>query len=304
MGLIRCPECGMEISDKAYECPQCGKRLKLFDKRNFLKIACGVIVLIVLLGTCIYISSDYRKYNSAKEYYEKENYSEAAKRFKKLEDYKDSKELYLKAEHQDAVMKDKVPPVISMDSKSIVLKQGEGFNVSEWVKDNNVTAYDDVSDTLVLDIDTSELQFTKAGEYKVTVNAEDEAGNKQSEEVAVTIKRVYTREELEKAVKSTYNVDIPGLDRIEYSELTVWIYLVHDGMAESGMAAKLDANVKNEWNELMKELDNVSKKVYSHLLSEGYSDIKSVNVVLLNDLNKSKMLYFTVNGTKSMDATD
>ncbi len=28
MALIKCPECGKEISEKAFECPQCGKQLK------------------------------------------------------------------------------------------------------------------------------------------------------------------------------------------------------------------------------------------------------------------------------------
>lgn len=184
MALINCPECGKEISDKAFECPKCGKKLKeketpkkycsecgnelnngdaicskcgcpvkinenssndssekegeqcqeiegyisetdkkksfnikLTDKKT---IASCAIVLILLVGTIIYVSSDYWKYSVAKGYYEKENYNEAAERFKKLNDYKDSKELYHMAEHKVAVMNDKEPPIISMSSKKLI----------------------------------------------------------------------------------------------------------------------------------------------------------------------------------------
>lgn len=368
MALIKCPECGKEISDKAFKCPQCGKQLnekenfkkycsecenelndedivcpkcgcpvdvnenssnnnnkiedepyqeiegcipeidkknsfkfKLTDKRKIVSCA---IVLILLIGVVIYFSSDYWKYSVAKGYYEEKKYNEAAERFKKLDDYKDSKELYYKAEHQVAVMNDKDAPIISMNSKKVDLKQGEEFNVSEWLIDNNVTANDDISNGITCKVDMSELDVNKAGEYKLIVYAEDEAGNKQSEEVTVKVKKIYTQEELEKAVKSTYEKDIPGLERIEYDEPTVWVYLVHDGMAQSGITAKLNASVKNSWDEVMGELDKMSITIYDHLLSEGYNDIQTVNVMLLNDLDKSKMLYVTVNGIKFMDVTD
>ena len=28
MALIKCPNCGNDVSDKAFECPQCGKKLR------------------------------------------------------------------------------------------------------------------------------------------------------------------------------------------------------------------------------------------------------------------------------------
>ena len=38
MSLIKCPECGKEISDKAYECPNCKVLLKNnFNKQNILQ---------------------------------------------------------------------------------------------------------------------------------------------------------------------------------------------------------------------------------------------------------------------------
>ena len=35
MALIKCPECGREISDKAYSCPQCGYPISQ-DKTQYL----------------------------------------------------------------------------------------------------------------------------------------------------------------------------------------------------------------------------------------------------------------------------
>ena len=37
MALIKCPECGKEISDKAKACPECGYKMKK-SKKKFLKL--------------------------------------------------------------------------------------------------------------------------------------------------------------------------------------------------------------------------------------------------------------------------
>lgn len=38
MALIKCPECGKEISDAANECPNCGKPLSVDDKAKGFQI--------------------------------------------------------------------------------------------------------------------------------------------------------------------------------------------------------------------------------------------------------------------------
>ena len=49
MALIKCPECGSEVSDSAFECPKCGKRLKS-PKRSFIgKIFLWIFYLFNIL---------------------------------------------------------------------------------------------------------------------------------------------------------------------------------------------------------------------------------------------------------------
>ena len=61
MALIKCPECGNEVSDKAVSCPQCGCPLvasitipyedtnENVKKGNKLKIILPVILLLLIL---------------------------------------------------------------------------------------------------------------------------------------------------------------------------------------------------------------------------------------------------------------
>lgn len=55
MALIKCPECGKEISDKARRCVHCGVKRKKTQKRKLKKSAIIVMssILVVLLGTII-----------------------------------------------------------------------------------------------------------------------------------------------------------------------------------------------------------------------------------------------------------
>lgn len=46
MELMKCPECGREISDKVESCPNCG--MKLQNNGKILKIV-GIIILVSVL---------------------------------------------------------------------------------------------------------------------------------------------------------------------------------------------------------------------------------------------------------------
>ncbi len=73
MALIKCPECGKEISDTAKQCPHCGFTLKTnIDtakqaasvagnavRNGFLKYGEAVIPIILLLAGMIYLISEY-----------------------------------------------------------------------------------------------------------------------------------------------------------------------------------------------------------------------------------------------------
>lgn len=49
MALIKCPECGKEISDTAKVCPHCGYRLKTIDYVKHKKISTNILIIGVFL---------------------------------------------------------------------------------------------------------------------------------------------------------------------------------------------------------------------------------------------------------------
>ena len=54
MALIKCPECGKEISDTIKKCPNCGyKNKKKLNKKKFVIIC--IISLVLLIGGCVSI---------------------------------------------------------------------------------------------------------------------------------------------------------------------------------------------------------------------------------------------------------
>jgi len=63
MALIKCPECGKEISDKAASCPNCGMELRRRGSSNSL-LALYMIILIAFLVAIIYIT--YPSYKVSK----------------------------------------------------------------------------------------------------------------------------------------------------------------------------------------------------------------------------------------------
>ena len=52
MALIKCPECGKEISDTAKACPNCGYRLKKLDIAKHKKISTYILIIGILLFVC------------------------------------------------------------------------------------------------------------------------------------------------------------------------------------------------------------------------------------------------------------
>ena len=48
MALIKCPECGAEISDKAPKCPKCGRSIKNNNKKIVIALISIVLVLAIV----------------------------------------------------------------------------------------------------------------------------------------------------------------------------------------------------------------------------------------------------------------
>lgn len=277
---------------------------KTFSKKKLVLF--GTIIGIAILGFVIYKTSDLGHYNSAQSAYKNKRYAEAMEEFKSLEKYKDSEKMYKKAKHMVAVSKDDVAPDLENIQNSIEIIMGEEFDGVNWCKENGVTVFDNVTQDIKYSVDDSKVNTSQAGTYDFVLSAEDEAGNKQEKIIKVLVKRIYTQEEISDAVKSTYTKEIPGLQRIEYDKeaKTVWVFVSFDGMSEVAIGAKINASLKSQWDSLGDELDNVSGTIYYHLIAEGYTDINSVCVTLLNEKNIDKMLYTAINGTEFFDVTD
>lgn len=74
MALIKCPECGKEISDQAKTCPNCGYKLKRHLKLNiknrkiYINIACGAAV-VVCIGGIVFYGIHYMQTQNEKRLY-------------------------------------------------------------------------------------------------------------------------------------------------------------------------------------------------------------------------------------------
>lgn len=108
MALIRCPECGKQVSDKASSCPNCGCPLRepisasnmsiQEKKENKIKIIIpiAVVVTIVIIGIIFYnvkVIKPKNTYNEAIELLEKGKYEEADELLKTITEYKDVLEI-------------------------------------------------------------------------------------------------------------------------------------------------------------------------------------------------------------------
>lgn len=126
MALIKCPECGKEISDKAETCPNCGYPIvekvdeantnmvneeiivsevnqtekKRLSKRGMITIAV-IVTAIILVGVAYFaLTANARNYDSAIKLFENEKYQEARDKFSELGNYKDSKKMLEKCKYE------------------------------------------------------------------------------------------------------------------------------------------------------------------------------------------------------------
>lgn len=62
MALIKCPECGAEISDKCEKCIQCGYPLKKnnlnsgFNRKKIIVVIVCVVIVALIVGCCVFFS--------------------------------------------------------------------------------------------------------------------------------------------------------------------------------------------------------------------------------------------------------
>lgn len=55
MALIQCPQCGQRISDRAADCPHCGKK-KQSKKKLWISAGCGILAVLIAM-ICILLEN-------------------------------------------------------------------------------------------------------------------------------------------------------------------------------------------------------------------------------------------------------
>lgn len=101
MAMIKCPECGNEISDKAQACPKCGCPIQgetsFHDqkghKKTIILIICAIVFVVAVIATIIVVKriGKNNDYKHAVKLMEEGKDKEAYEEFLKLGNYKDSK---------------------------------------------------------------------------------------------------------------------------------------------------------------------------------------------------------------------
>ena len=126
MSLLKCPECGKEVSDKAGVCPNCGFPIEKKDEKDVNEMAdnseeitdkekktskkglflfVSVIILAALGGIVYYASTaDVRDYEKANELYVDKKYEEALAIYSELGEYEDSQKLVAECEKEIGMM--------------------------------------------------------------------------------------------------------------------------------------------------------------------------------------------------------
>lgn len=190
MALIKCPECGHEISDKTTQCPHCGYVLKQEIQRNVqdtsktirvskdlakkLGIAGVVLVVGVFIGTGIGHTNVSKNAIS-------ENRNDAKKSVESV-----TTTPIIESEEPEQVA-DTEKPVFHNVPTDVTYKIGDKMNFSNFVIDNNITVTDNVDSDLEIEINLDDIWIDTAGDYKLILSATDTAGNTDEETVNIHI---------------------------------------------------------------------------------------------------------------------
>lgn len=253
MALIKCSECGREISDKADMCPNCGYPIKniknknnsIIKKKNYvIGFIFLAIIFIVGIGTLLLTTKNLRQYQKAKVAYENKNYTVAREIFQNLGDYKDSEERYLKSEEMYQISNDKTPPVISGIPQNLVVKVGQEFDIETWICEQGVSAYDNISGTTDIVVDKSGFDINVPGTYEIELSTQDEVGNLEKELISIVVKDYPTHEAYLQAVNiSESNISITATGSGEYEGIHISqdeIGRLEDGSVYRSIAKQLE----------------------------------------------------------------
>lgn len=204
MALIKCPECGRDISDTVSKCPYCGYSIKKKRLNKKWLILIGIIILIVIIGLCyrflytgtfeISQTSDtielgalvdpisYLKYDSQKvvdiSISESGGFTSQT-----VGDYVVTFEVknargFTKEIPFEFHVKDTTPPEISVKNETVNIAVGEEYN-----PESNLIVND--ADQYTVNI-SGEYDYNTEGTYTITASAQDNSGN-ESKQVEMSI---------------------------------------------------------------------------------------------------------------------
>lgn len=220
MALIKCPECGKEISDQALSCPNCGYSLKKqkiqfdiskikYDKKIWLGFGiCAVVIICLLAVKPIGIM------------------------------IKDAQAL-------NKIKNDKTPPTLKYSGENVEIYKDEDVTpVLNKIK-NQITVSDDVTTIDKLSVKLSEetpLDTSIPGKYFLSYIAIDEAGNEGKIHVQVDVVEKYTPAEsamyetigtglskLEDILKNPKSLDIIGMSYSKDEGTAYYYYSATNG---------------------------------------------------------------------------
>lgn len=174
MALIKCSECGHDVSDKAETCAYCGcpvsvtlqvleakvqenakmkarqqqeadaanaERRERFQKNKKKNTILGCVLSVLVIAVIIaalMLTKDLRTYQAGVRAMEKGDYTLAAEQFSKVPDYRDAAQKGEQSQHLLLVAYDKDAPVISgiPSDSSVEVEYDSSFNLLDYLKEN------------------------------------------------------------------------------------------------------------------------------------------------------------------------
>lgn len=120
MALIKCPECGKEISDKAKCCPNCGAKMK---KTSIIAVIC-IIVMVVVAITGIYFVVNRNRTNNKSQVSNQEKVNKVEKDTEKeiIKEQEDKYERYVNIAIKNTKEQLKHPDSISLNKVIVCYK--------------------------------------------------------------------------------------------------------------------------------------------------------------------------------------
>lgn len=200
MALIKCPKCGKEISDKAEKCPHCGEFLKI-NQKSIICSECKEI-LNEDEKVCYKCGCPILNKKTIKKSKSKILIVSFAILFIAILSF-----IFIWNITKDdrMIANDKTPPKFANIPETITTMIGEPIVFNDYLKENNVTVSDEVTQNVSYTIDDSSIDFNTPGSYQLSISAMDEAGNSTTETINVTVDDYPTHKAFLQATNLTFD---------------------------------------------------------------------------------------------------